>query len=89
MFLLKKRPCPAKSVYNVVSKHFNSSTIKVKCWEYWKCDPAKCLVFITQNGRGCWLIAQDCNKKFIGIHTKTISSCKDCQFYKEVKSGDI
>lgn len=64
-----------------------------RCWDFMHCGAERdksCLVVEQEAGRTCWLVAGTlCGGEVVCGHAKEIDSCKSCDFYKKVKSGEI
>ncbi|MDA8083626.1 MAG: hypothetical protein M0024_08225 [Nitrospiraceae bacterium] len=65
----------------------------VQCWDFMKCSnqvKLSCPAFIQNSGRKCWLVAGTlCGGTVQGDHAQKLPSCKLCDFWKKIKSGDI
>jgi len=66
---------------------------KIQCWEFMKCGHERdslCPVVEQSAGRRCWLVAGTLNGgKPEGSNARKISNCKECNFYKKIKKGEI
>lgn len=93
----KKVPCPATIAFEAFSKAFQnfegSKTERMKCWEFFECQRDKdghCSAFTKSAGRRCWLVAGTLSGSEPECElAKTINSCKECEFYKKIKKGEL
>jgi hypothetical protein len=97
MEILKKKPCPASAAFDAFTKAFKefeeAKTERVKCWEFMNCSreqQTRCAAYTKSAGRRCWLVAGTLSGGAPECEfAKTLSSCKECVFYKKIKKGEV
>ncbi|MCI4624718.1 MAG: hypothetical protein L3V56_02035 [Candidatus Magnetoovum sp. WYHC-5] len=66
---------------------------KIKCWEFMKCNPnvyVHCPAFLKSAGRRCWLVAGSVESSMFRCKVSGQDrNCKECEFYKKVKRGEL
>jgi hypothetical protein len=93
----KKKPCPASAAFDAFTKAFqefeDAKTERVKCWQFMKCGREvqnRCAAFTKSAGRRCWLVAGTLSGGAPQCEfAKELSSCKECDFYKKIKKGEV
>ena len=71
----------------------DEESLQTRCWEYMKCgrdkDASLKCPACPNFGRVCWAVAGTfCEGKVQGTFAQKYESCKKCEFYKKVRSGE-
>ncbi|KJR43855.1 two component signal transduction response regulator [Candidatus Magnetoovum chiemensis] len=93
----KKMPSTLLKTFENYSEQFKKLEMikedRQRCWEYMNCPEnvyTNCPVYLKFAGRRCWLIAGTLGEeKSFCIFTKTLKSCKHCDFYNKIKRSEI
>ncbi len=73
-------------------KNGKSRTL-VNCWDFYHCPRERrlvCPAFQQEAGRSCWSVAGTlCEGNGRGVNAKKIGTCSGCDFYRQVRAGDV
>ena len=65
----------------------------VNCWDFYHCPRDRqmvCPAFRQDAGRSCWSVAGTlCGGEALGVNAKKTGNCAICDFYRQVKAGDM
>ena len=65
----------------------------VNCWDYYHCPRERqlvCPAFQQGAGRTCWNVAGTlCEGNGEGVNAKKLGTCSVCDFYRQVRAGDM
>lgn len=65
----------------------------VNCWDFYHCPRERqlvCPAFQQEAGRSCWSVAGTlCAGEGQGESAKKLGTCTVCDFYRQVRAGDM
>jgi len=65
----------------------------VNCWEFYHCPRDRqmvCPAYQQEAGRACWSIAGTlCGGESQEMNAKMIGNCEICDFFRQVKAGEM
>lgn len=65
----------------------------VNCWDFHHCPRERqmvCPAFQQDAGRSCWSIDGTlCGGAAMGMNAKNLGSCTVCDFYRQVRAGEM
>jgi len=67
--------------------------VMVNCWDFYHCPRERqlaCPAFHQDAGRSCWSVSGTlCGGEATGVNTMMPGTCSVCDFYLQVRAGDM